>query len=837
MLSYSGVMMNPLVSVIVAVYNVEDYLVDCLNSLINQTFTDMEIICVNDGSTDNSLDILNEYASKDDRIKVFSKENGGPGPARNYGLDHACGEYVFFLDSDDWLDLNAIKILYEKAKTDDLDLLIFLAENFDDNQNKFYEDDYYNNVNIPDTFNNEIFSHKDLGRHLFSVAVVPYNKLYRRSVLENYRIRFPENVLFEDNPFHYEVLLASRRMSIIRKHFVLRRRRENSVTSDADEKLWDAIPVSNMVLDVFKKYNLYEEYLQQLLSFKLRYLMMWYDLIEEQYKEKYWKLMQDDFFKIYNDEEKHNQYLDNLSEKHKKFYLNVLESNNIKELDILILNYESDAKKNYNLRRISQEKNELNKKSRLFNAMKNDIINKNAKLIEDKKVIVEKNRILDEKYDNFEMYFAERKAYLDVRERELMDRMSEFEDFIFKKNKLLDEKQANFEGYVEEKEKYLDTRESELNDRISEFEDLMFKREKSLTERENHLIQQQIEFSKKNDLLDLREMELLELAINSNVNSLDIKPKISIILSIDCEKYLKQSLDSLSSQTLKNIEILCIDNDSSDNSLEILKEFTDKDSRFKVLTQNQSNGKSKNMALNNVSGEFILFLNSNEFLEQDACESIYMNAKLNNLDMLIFPIDNSSQDDNLKQLDDKFANQVFDYGQLGSDLFKLSPNSCQRIYKKESLGDIHFLEDTSLEDVPFFWEALLSSKRISLINEQYVHKHLEYDVEVDGTEAINLSNMVSDLFKKYDDKDEFDKEIINYKVHYIYQKYINSNENYRQDFWQLIHDDYLKIKEDSALYEEYMKNLDGINKRFYLHVIQSRSSAELDYLEKYEDIV
>ena len=826
--------MNPLVSVVVAVYNVENFLDDCLTSLINQTFTDIEIICVNDGSTDNSLDILNEYASKDDRIKVFSKENGGPGPARNYGADRACGEYLFFLDSDDWLDLNAIEILYEKAKADDLDLLIFLAENFDDKQNKFYEDDYYNNANIPDTFYNEIFSHKDLGRYLFSIAVVPYNKLYRRSVLEKYRIRFPENVLFEDNPFHYEVLLTSRRMSILRKHFVLRRRRENSVTSDADNKLWDAIPVSNMVLDVFKRYNLYEEYLQHLLNFKLRYLLMCYGLIEEQYKEKYWKLMYDDFFKIYNDKDKHNQYLDNLSEKHKKFYLNVLESNNFKELDILILNYESDAKKNYNLRRISQEKHELNKKSQLFNAMKNDIINKNAKLIEDKKVIDEKNRILNEKYDNFEMYFAERKAYLDVRERELLDRMSEFEDFIFKKNKLLDEKQANFDVYVEEKEKYLDARESDLNDRISEFEDLMFKRENAITEREKHLNHQQIEFSKKNDLLDLREMELLELSINSNVNASDIKPKISIILSMSNEKYLRQCLDSLSNQTLKNIEILCIDNDSSDNSLEILKEFTGKDSRFKVLAQkNQSNGKSKNMALNNVSGEFILFLDSNEFLEQNACESLYMDAKLNNLDMLIFPIDGNSYDNYLKHIGD---NQTIDHRQLGSDLFKLSPNSCQ-IYKKDSLGEIHFLEDVSFEDVPFFWEVLLSSERISLINEQYAHRHLEDDVEMNGIEVINLSNIVFDLFKKYDIQNKFNKDIINYKVHYIYQKYINSNEDYKQDFWLLIKDDYSKIKQDSALHEEYMKNLDDNNKRFYTHVLQSRSAAELDYLEKYEDII
>ena len=837
MLSYSGVMMNPLVSVIVPVYNVEDYLDDCITSLVNQTFEDIEIICVNDGSTDSSLDMLNEYASKDDRIRVFSKENGGPGSTRNYGLDRACGEYVLFVDSDDWLDLNAIKTLYEKAKADDLDLLIFLAENFDDNQNKFYEEDYYNNIYIPNTLDNKVFNHKDLGKHLFSVAVPPYNKLYRRSVLEKYNIRFPENVLFEDNPFHYEVLLGSRRMSIIRKHFVLRRRRENSITSDVDEKFWDVIPVSNMVLDVFKKYNLFDEYLTHVLNFKLRYTMMWYGLIEEQYKEKYWKLLHDDFFEIYNDEAKHNIYLDNLSNKHKKFYLNVLESNNSKELDILILNYESDAKKNYNLSRISKEKNELNKKSQLFNAMKKDIINKNAKLIEDKKVIDEKNRIIDEKFDNFEMYFAERKAYLDVRERELLDRMSEFEDRIFKKNKLLDEKQADFDNYVAEKEKALDARERELMDRMSEFEDEMLKREKSIDEKEKHLINQQTELSKKNDSLNLREMELLEIAVSSN--SLDIKPKVSIVLSIGNEEYLKQCLDSISNQTLKNIEILCIADGISENSLKALNDFSDEDSRFRVFTQkNQSKGKAKNMALSNASGEFILFLDSCEFLKEDACEALYGDAKLNNLDVLIFPRGSDSQDDDLKGLADRFANQAIDCRQLGSDLFCLSPDSCQGIYKKENLEGIRFPEDTSLEDVPFFWQALLSSKRISLIdNQSYVHKCQEEDVKEDMGDVINLSNTLFDLFEKYDAQNAFHKDIINYKVYYIRQKYVSLNENDRHGFWQLIHDDYLKVRQDSALDEEYMKNLDDSNKRFYTHVLQSRSAEELDYLEKYEDII
>ncbi len=91
----------PKVSIIVPVYNVEKYLSTCLDSLINQTLKDIEIICINDGSTDNSLNILNEYAQKDTRIIVINKENSGPGSCRNLGIEKATGEYIQFVDSDD----------------------------------------------------------------------------------------------------------------------------------------------------------------------------------------------------------------------------------------------------------------------------------------------------------------------------------------------------------------------------------------------------------------------------------------------------------------------------------------------------------------------------------------------------------------------------------------------------------------------------------------------------------------------------------------------------------------------------------------------------------------
>ncbi len=117
--------MIPKVSIIIPVYNVEKYLKECLNSVVNQTLKEIEIICVDDGSTDNSLSILEEYAKKDNRINLLKQENSGAGAARNKGLDSARGEYIYFLDSDDFLELNAIEILYNQIAKNQADICFF----------------------------------------------------------------------------------------------------------------------------------------------------------------------------------------------------------------------------------------------------------------------------------------------------------------------------------------------------------------------------------------------------------------------------------------------------------------------------------------------------------------------------------------------------------------------------------------------------------------------------------------------------------------------------------------------------------------------------------------
>ena len=121
--------MDPsLITIAVAVYNAEKYLRDCMDSVVNQTYQNLEIICVNDCSTDKSLEILEEYAAKDRRIKIITNsQNSGLGVTRNVGIDAAHGEYVLFIDSDDWLDLTACEKLLSKAKENNSDIVFFSA--------------------------------------------------------------------------------------------------------------------------------------------------------------------------------------------------------------------------------------------------------------------------------------------------------------------------------------------------------------------------------------------------------------------------------------------------------------------------------------------------------------------------------------------------------------------------------------------------------------------------------------------------------------------------------------------------------------------------------------
>ena len=177
----------PKVSVIIPVYNVEQYLNKCVDSVINQTFKNIEIICINDCSTDNSLNVLKNFALQDSRIKIIDlKQNQGVSNARNLGLDLAQGEYIYLIDSDDWLDNNYLEIMVQKIEEVNSNILInanFVNE-FADKQKKLL----YSNF---DFFKNDFeITNAKIVQRFFSPVI--WTRLYKRSFLEHYKFRFPQ---------------------------------------------------------------------------------------------------------------------------------------------------------------------------------------------------------------------------------------------------------------------------------------------------------------------------------------------------------------------------------------------------------------------------------------------------------------------------------------------------------------------------------------------------------------------------------------------------------------------------------------------------------------------
>ena len=182
----------PKVSVIMPVYNVAKYLPMCLESIVSQTLTDIEILCVNDGSTDNSLDVLQQFEEKDKRIIIIDKKNEGSGIARNTALERAQGEYVYFVDSDDWLDNNdVLKKITERADSENLDILIFGGLSCYENNGKIKKSKGgYSLKNLPNKYKNRVFSSKDIRKDIFKFPSTVWTKLYRREFLIKNNIKF-----------------------------------------------------------------------------------------------------------------------------------------------------------------------------------------------------------------------------------------------------------------------------------------------------------------------------------------------------------------------------------------------------------------------------------------------------------------------------------------------------------------------------------------------------------------------------------------------------------------------------------------------------------------------
>lgn len=207
---------NIKVSVVIPVYNADDYLQECLDSLLNQTLTAFEIICIDDGSLDTSLSILDQYALKDDRITVLKQQNEGAGAARNLGLAHASGKYVYFMDADDYCDINLLKETYEKAEADQVDIVVFDFCRFDEINGTVTNYNGMNRNALPK--NKEIFSYLDAPNRICSIVnPTPWNKLFNRDFLIRNNLKYLTLSTTNDITFATLSVIKARSFSYINK--------------------------------------------------------------------------------------------------------------------------------------------------------------------------------------------------------------------------------------------------------------------------------------------------------------------------------------------------------------------------------------------------------------------------------------------------------------------------------------------------------------------------------------------------------------------------------------------------------------------------------------------
>ncbi|WP_406535127.1 glycosyltransferase family 2 protein [Methanobrevibacter sp.] len=285
-----------MISVIIPVYNVEEYLHVCINSVLKQTYQDFEIICIDDASTDSSLDILEYFSKKDSRIRILKNErNIGLGPTRNKGMEVAEGKYILFLDSDDWYSLDTLETLVDAMEKNELDVLMFKNIVYYEESRDFGMEQYYD-MDFLNEFENKIFNHWDLDKtRIFQIPIGACNKLYLKSFLDKNSIRFTNNnYIHEDNPFSCKVLIHADKISVINKYFYNRRRRPGSITNLNNERLFDNIGIVYLILDVFlEDMQIYEYYKKQVLYYIfVSVLNGKYNQIEEKYKDKFFEEIQ-----------------------------------------------------------------------------------------------------------------------------------------------------------------------------------------------------------------------------------------------------------------------------------------------------------------------------------------------------------------------------------------------------------------------------------------------------------------------------------------------------------------------------------------------------------------
>ena len=292
-----GIRINPKVTIIIPVFNPGSLLYKCLESVANQSLRDIEIICVNDGSTDNSAEVLDRYSEFDSRFKIFHQKNQGAGIARNKGIQESTGDYIIFLDSDDWVEVDMCEKLYNHAEKLNSDVVIFdaLWHTLDGRISKF---SYFNEFN--EDYNTFSFDYHFIKNKVMvgSLGVI-WSKFYKSSFIKNNDLKFPRHKIYNDVEFYFKTTLLSKNMSYFPKTFYHYIRLgqpslQTSFRKGEDELIW--FEVLDGLYKFFIEYKLMDEFRLDFINYCMYYTMGKLNNIEDRFQ----LIFLDKFKKFFN---------------------------------------------------------------------------------------------------------------------------------------------------------------------------------------------------------------------------------------------------------------------------------------------------------------------------------------------------------------------------------------------------------------------------------------------------------------------------------------------------------------------------------------------------------
>ena len=500
-----------LVSIVIPIYNVEKYIERCIDSVINQTWDNLEIICVNDGTKDNSMEIVEKRAAEDKRIRIINIENSGLSMARNKGAEKANGKYIYFLDSDDWIAENTIEESIKYAEQYELDVLQFNAECIFESDEIAQRQSNYTKYYV----RNHTYSGIYVGQQLFTEMINNWDfkpsawlNFINRDFLVKIGLEFYPGILHEDNLYTALLLKSATKVMFIDEPFYKRFVREASITSGEQG-----------VKHAYGYYVCQRELLAALANSD--YSMAYFEALQN-----YFGTMRKNSLKVLQ-----------------KFDINVIKEEIIKiepaaEGDFLYYFYKDYVRaRNANQNVKHTVSNNFPASKRGYRKVKNMLKRIRNKI---KKI---RNKIINKIPGPLRWFCRTMVNY--------------------------------GPGYFIYRKKLKDT-----PDKIC----------------------------------------------------------VSIVMPVyNVEKYLERTLETLLNQKLKNIEIICIDDGSTDGSLDILQKYQKKDSRIKVFQQeNKGAGAARNLGLDNASGEYLLFLDSDDIFDENLCNEVYYQSIRKKADVCMF---------------------------------------------------------------------------------------------------------------------------------------------------------------------------------------------------------